>query len=383
MSRKAISENVERRLYAESMGRCMNPDCQTDLFAEDGDIMERAHIDPYCKTADNSFENLVILCPNCHTNFDKNHAFSPEQVLSWKQIRRDEIDRLFSTKYTSFDELKEIVAPILIENKTIYENYYLGNNKKLWDKFEIKLLINNRKLKTILQSNFHLIQRNSNKDYSNLECIHQFLLHIEEFELTRGDKEKVRQVLFPPEINSMFGVSAVCGFLLPSTEKLEELITNLYDEGKYLGIELGIDNPYLILNENGKQEIVLLFDTPRLRQLYYSYGCHNRAKVRLESLNYALKCIRQRGLDYRYICYNNLREILVKKVKIVFVYEYCLSEVCLMSLSPEEGSVIVNLHNWNEDSCISQQAYNLAEEMSVTLLTMKKFYSYISNLSHE
>lgn len=54
-----------------------------------------------------------------------------------------------------------------------------------------------------------------------------------------------------------------------------------------------------------------------------------------------------------------------------------------MSLSPEEGSVIVNLHNWNEDSCISQQAYNLAEEMSVTLLTMKKFYRYISNLSHE
>ena len=122
MSRKAISENVERRLYAESMGRCMNPDCQTDLFAEDGDIMERAHIDPYCKTADNSFENLVILCPNCHTNFDKNHAFSPEQVLSWKQIRRDEIDRLFSTKYTSFDELKKVVSPILLENKTIYEN---------------------------------------------------------------------------------------------------------------------------------------------------------------------------------------------------------------------------------------------------------------------
>lgn len=383
MSRKAISEDVERRLYAESLGKCMNPDCQTDLFVDGGDIMERAHITPYCETADNSFENLVILCPNCHTNFDKNHAFSPEEVLSWKQIRRDEINRLFSKKYDSFDELKAVVAPTLSENKTIYENYYLGNNKKLWDKFEVKLLANNRKLKTILQNNLYLIQKHSNKDYSNLECIHQFLLHVEEFELTRGDKEKVRKVLFPPEINSMFGVSAVHDYLLPSTEALEKLITELYDEGKYVNIVLGIDKPYLILNENGKQETVFLYDTPRLRQLYYNYGCPNKAKVHLKSLNFALKYIHQKNLYFKYKSYNNLREISINKSKIVFVYEYCLSEVCLMSLAPEDGSVIVNLHNWNEESCISKQAYNLAEEMGVTLLTMHGFYRYINKLSHE
>ena len=62
-----IPENVERRLYAESMGRCMNPDCRKELFCLQGDIIERAHIDPYCQTADNSFENLVVLCPNCHS----------------------------------------------------------------------------------------------------------------------------------------------------------------------------------------------------------------------------------------------------------------------------------------------------------------------------
>lgn len=28
MDRTTISENVKRRLYAESMGRCMNPDCK-------------------------------------------------------------------------------------------------------------------------------------------------------------------------------------------------------------------------------------------------------------------------------------------------------------------------------------------------------------------
>jgi len=50
---------------------------------------------PYCDTADNSFENLIILCPNCHTNFDKNFAFKAEEVKQWKQIRADEITILY------------------------------------------------------------------------------------------------------------------------------------------------------------------------------------------------------------------------------------------------------------------------------------------------
>ena len=63
--RKAVSENTKRRLYAESMGRCMNPRCEAELFLN-GDIAEKAHIIPHCDTADDSFENLILLCPNCH-----------------------------------------------------------------------------------------------------------------------------------------------------------------------------------------------------------------------------------------------------------------------------------------------------------------------------
>ena len=76
MNREPIREDIKRKLYAECMGRCMNPDCQKELFNLNGDIIEKAHIDAYCKTADNSFENLVFLCPNCHTYFEKNSAFS-------------------------------------------------------------------------------------------------------------------------------------------------------------------------------------------------------------------------------------------------------------------------------------------------------------------
>lgn len=50
MARKSIEVNVKRRIIAESMGRCMNPDCREKLFIGDGDIMEKAHIEAYCET---------------------------------------------------------------------------------------------------------------------------------------------------------------------------------------------------------------------------------------------------------------------------------------------------------------------------------------------
>ena len=32
LSRKPISESVKKQLYAESMGRCMNPACRCDVI---------------------------------------------------------------------------------------------------------------------------------------------------------------------------------------------------------------------------------------------------------------------------------------------------------------------------------------------------------------
>lgn len=64
----------------------------------------------------------------------------------------------------------------------------------------------------------------------------------------------------------------------------------------------------------------------------------------------------------------------------IFIYNYCLSKVDLMKLTPSENSILVNLHNWNGKGCISSEAYALADEMAVTLLTMDKFYVYVNRL---
>ncbi len=114
MSRKAIPKYTERRLYAESMGKCMNPNCKKDLFLTQGDIAEKAHIIPYSDTEDNSYDNLIILCPNCHTSFDKNQVLNISEVKQWKEIRKKELEEFFSIKFNSFTELEEKVKTIFI-----------------------------------------------------------------------------------------------------------------------------------------------------------------------------------------------------------------------------------------------------------------------------
>lgn len=377
MNSRYIDESAKRKLYAESMGRCMNPNCQRELFCKNGDIIEKAHIDPYCKTADNSFENLILLCPSCHTDFDKNNAFTPEEVLGWKRTRREELEKMFSKKYASFEELKKEVVPLLLENQTIFTTYYLKENKVLWDKFEATILSNNRKIKMLLSVNLDLIQCNQQKSHSNLAYIQTFMRHVDEFEATCIDEEKSREVLFPAEIDSMFGIAPVEDAILPSTELLENLIQRLKSQGKFETIVMGIERPYIQMKEE-KSIKVFLDDTPRLRQLYYNYNCFKRAKVRLESLNFALKYINSRKISFKFLDETNLREIMIYDKKLIFVYEYCLSQSDIIRLSPEENTVIINLHNWNGNSCISKQAYEMAAAMKVELLTMKAFYGYIN-----
>ena len=241
-------------------------------------------------------ENLVILCPNCHTEFDKNEAFKPEEVREWKRIRSQEVERFFGIHYNTFEELAKIVVPILMENKTLFELYYLGNKKNLWDRIEPTILINNRKLKSIFWNNLSLFQDYKNKSYSNLEIVISFIKHIDEFEKTRTDKEKVRGILFPSEINSLFGIAPIHDSLLSSTESLEAYIRSLRKQNCFKQIVLGIDNPYIETVKNGKKEIIYLDDSPRIRQEIFNNKCPRKTYVHFGSLNFALKYIKIRRL---------------------------------------------------------------------------------------
>lgn len=63
MDRPALPKELERRVLVEAGHRCAIPTChQTPI--------EIAHIEPYRDVKEHSFDNLIALCPNCHTRYD-------------------------------------------------------------------------------------------------------------------------------------------------------------------------------------------------------------------------------------------------------------------------------------------------------------------------
>jgi len=64
MSRENIPAELKRKILVEAGHRCAIPTCRFPTT-------ELAHIVPYSKVLKHEYHNLIALCPNCHTRFDK------------------------------------------------------------------------------------------------------------------------------------------------------------------------------------------------------------------------------------------------------------------------------------------------------------------------
>lgn len=62
--RPPIPAEIKRAVLVEAGHRCAIPTCRATT-------MELAHIKPWAKVQEHTFDNLIALCPNCHTRFDK------------------------------------------------------------------------------------------------------------------------------------------------------------------------------------------------------------------------------------------------------------------------------------------------------------------------
>ena len=139
--RKAIPVATKLRLFSEASGHCQRPDCLEALFpielGGDTHIAEMAHMIPHGDTgpryADrpvgdfdpDAFENLILLCPTCHTMIDKDPDGFPRSILlEWKQNHLANLAAKQGIKaYDNRAEARAAVGGILAENKAIWAKF--------------------------------------------------------------------------------------------------------------------------------------------------------------------------------------------------------------------------------------------------------------------
>ncbi|MFB7922086.1 HNH endonuclease [Streptomyces sp. NPDC002466] len=77
-NRPAIPRSLDRRIRVEAGHRCAIPTCHMPA-----PLLVIAHIRPWAEVKCHEFENLVALCPNCHTLFDRGHI-DRKSMLQYK-----------------------------------------------------------------------------------------------------------------------------------------------------------------------------------------------------------------------------------------------------------------------------------------------------------
>lgn len=223
--RIAPTQITKLRLFADSGGYCGNPDCTESIFKEfDEEVIhigEIAHIISAgdkgpradCKTTDidrSKYENLLLLCPNCHTIIDKAEARFPEiLILQWKKNHKEKLAAQFGIKiYLTRNQAHEAIAPILTENKFIFETYGPNSDERFnpesslpaqWRRKIRELIIpNNRKILGIIDANRAMIQANEQA------TVERFRQHVNDFEAKHLENSEYNGVQFPIQINNLF-----------------------------------------------------------------------------------------------------------------------------------------------------------------------------------
>lgn len=223
----AIDPKITRKLWASSGGFCTKPDCHAQLFPffEDKkvtNVEELAHIigqkkkgprgdDELPMTKRDEFENIILLCPTCHTLIDKNpELFEAETIRKWKSNHESAIKGLFETPiYESREKARENIQLLFAENLQIFQNF--GPHSKnafedqqstelMWDRLSFQTLLpNNKKIEKIVEANQKLLNQ------KEIELFMQFKIHREGFEYNKVSGDVNAAVLrFPQGFEKVF-----------------------------------------------------------------------------------------------------------------------------------------------------------------------------------
>jgi len=213
------------KLFANSGGYCQNPSCNENLYksfeADEIHIAEIAHIISVNKGArknnklspeeKGSFDNLILLCPNCHTTIDKaEDSFPVETILKWKDEHQQKLHVTFGIqKFQNRQQGKNALEPFFRENKLIFETYGPNTDErfnpessvpKIWIKKIREFIIpNNRKIFELINTNYSLLNDDEKNEFE------KFKLHLHDFEAKHLFLEEENGSQFPTKITDVYG----------------------------------------------------------------------------------------------------------------------------------------------------------------------------------
>jgi hypothetical protein len=226
--RDAIPSATKSRLFIEAAGHCQRPECLDKLYPEEmggkRHLGEMAHVIPHGDKGPryearpagefevDSVDNLIVLCPTCHTIIDKNpEAYPREKLLGWK---RDHLKALAHKQgiisYELRSEVREAVASRMAENKAIWEKYAPSEGSAFeydpessaaitWtDRMRSVILPNHFHIQAIVEDNLHHASDAERKTFAEYQ------------EHVRGLTERHvcdvagRAIRFPAEMEGIF-----------------------------------------------------------------------------------------------------------------------------------------------------------------------------------
>jgi hypothetical protein len=219
------NKQVTLRLFADAAGYCQRPGCRKRLFSEeDGEdyhLAEMAHIfaasddGPRARSSLSredraKYENLILLCPNCHTEIDKApNTFPDLLVLEWKKKHKEIIkNSLGIAQLESREQINAFITPLLNCNKKIFEtlgpdNDYHHNPEaeeaNSWKrKILTQIIPNNQKILLTIDANIHLAKADE------LDTIESFRQHVDDLiQRHLGENTSIAS-RFPIKMNNIF-----------------------------------------------------------------------------------------------------------------------------------------------------------------------------------
>lgn len=224
--RVSLTSGTKLRLFADSGGFCQNPECLTELFRDVSDdttvhVAEMAHI---ISAADDgpradikvtpeeraTYDNLILLCAICHTIIDKAESVYPEALIkNWKRSHKEKIAGVFGVRaFSSREDARKFVSPLLVENRTIFENYGPLTEERFnpessmpqqWlRKIRLKIIPNNRRMLTACDVNRQLLS------FVEAQTVEMFRQHVDDFEAKHLGESSTNGAQFPVEMERLF-----------------------------------------------------------------------------------------------------------------------------------------------------------------------------------